>query len=72
MHYEFSLTRCLQPQHASDEELEELEAAAAADEDEDAGEKKSLREKLATVQEITAQIQSVMGEIASMGDRVRQ
>ena len=39
---------------------------------EDPGEKKTLKERLQTVQEITALVQNVLGEIASFGERVKK
>lgn len=47
---------------------EETEENAINDENE----KKSLREKLQQVQDITALLQNVLGDIASMGDRVKK
>ena len=40
--------------------------------DDDLSEKKTLKERLQTVQEITALVQNVLGEIASLGERVKK
>jgi hypothetical protein len=40
--------------------------------EDDLSEKKTLKEKLQTVQEITALVQNVLGDIASLGERVKK
>ncbi|XP_054159573.1 multiple C2 and transmembrane domain-containing protein-like [Oppia nitens] len=56
-----------------EEEIDDEDEASFDDEDDETKneEKKSLKEKLQTVQEITAMIQNIMGEIASCGERIK-
>lgn len=55
-----------------EEEIDAPEADAGIEGDDDLSEKKTLKERLQTVQEITALVQNVLGEIASMGERVKK
>lgn len=54
-----------------DAEEEQMPAVDDAT-DEAVEDKKSMRQKLQQVQEITALVQNILGEIASLGDRVRK
>ncbi|XP_023235699.1 multiple C2 and transmembrane domain-containing protein 2-like [Centruroides sculpturatus] len=54
-----------------DEFAEEDEEDDDDDRDSKSEEKKSLKEKLQAVQEVTAMIQNILGEIASMGERCK-
>jgi len=53
-------------------EIDLPEADAGVEGEDDLSERKTLKEKLQTVQEITALVQNVLGEIASLGERVKK
>lgn len=48
------------------------ETAFDEDDDEKAEEKKSLKEKLQTVQEISTVVMNIIGEIASYSERIKK
>ncbi|KFM81460.1 Multiple C2 and transmembrane domain-containing protein 2, partial [Stegodyphus mimosarum] len=55
-----------------EDEIEEIEDDDDDDDKEDKGEeKKSLKEKLQAVQDATAMIQNILGEVASFGERCK-
>lgn len=62
------------PLQQGDEMFDSMEDSAigSLEGDEDPGEKKTLKERLQSVQEITALVQNVLGEIASFGERVKK